>query len=444
MAGYPLRGLTPWDTPLKAYIDDRVDASEAGSTTDLGVADKVENGPLTQAALSATIDDRADDRIATLGGSLFVTRDESAPLIRNPEGLRRWRVAFGDALLGVVKQPTVSFIGDSITKGAFSNNLSNAASTQFDTFRARGYVTQFRRRLAGQYGAPGDGFIACVTTALDATAYENQVTISASSNSGTIGPQKSGRAITSGQTITLTTVNPCTKVGIMAWWAAGTSAPFTYTVDGGSSVTGPTKSGSDTSYVHWITGLANTTHTIVISGPATLRADIGGFLAETGVGVRVHNIGWGGHTIVSASANDLSASSQARVLNGTLALTETDLAVVMFRHNDGATGVTKATFKDGVQDIVDYQAARGGCTLLLPDPAGDVAWDLAQYADAMREVSDATDHCAFMDFDDLWGGFAAANALGMYQDGIHPKSVGHGDMARVFEKVLTAANLGVV
>jgi hypothetical protein len=55
MAVYPPRGSTPWDLTLKEYVDDRVDASEAGSTTDLGVADKVENGPLTQAALSATI-----------------------------------------------------------------------------------------------------------------------------------------------------------------------------------------------------------------------------------------------------------------------------------------------------------------------------------------------------------------------------------------------------
>lgn len=56
MATYPPRGKRPWDVELKAYIDGRVNDTEAGSTTDEGVADKIANGVATPNALSAYVE----------------------------------------------------------------------------------------------------------------------------------------------------------------------------------------------------------------------------------------------------------------------------------------------------------------------------------------------------------------------------------------------------
>lgn len=392
----------------------------------------------------------AANGVATLDANGLLTAAQNGgasaaltPLVYKPAGLRRWRVALGDGLLQVVKQPTIVCIGDSVTQGAYSGNVTSASQTQYPVFRSNGWVTQLRSLLAKTYGDPGEGFIFCVTPALNANFFEERVTIPASSNSNTVGPHQQGRSITSGQTITVATP-VCTQISIIGWWSDSTSAPFTYTIDGGSSQNGPTKSGADTMYRHDITGLSSDEHTLVISGPATKRADIGGFLCETGVGVRVLRIGKGGADITSASGAGLSAASQARVLNATLTQTQADLAIVMFSSNDTNDGVTPATFQQACQDIVAAQAANGGCTLLMLDPDRQTygTYAPATYKAAMLAVADANDHCSVLDINDLWGGYAQAAADGLMQETVHPNSRGHGDLGRPLAHILTGLGMG--
>ncbi len=80
--------------------------------------------------------------------------------------------------------------------------------------------------------------------------------------------------------------------------------------------------------------------------------------------------------------------------------------------------------------------------LLTPDPAGahtgTPMYSDAQYAAAMQEISDATDHVAYTSVADLLGSYAQMQALGMVDSNVHPYCKGHGVIARAFYNALTS------
>lgn len=372
----------------------------------------------------------------------------SGLVVRNPKNLRRWSIAIGDAYGAVGKQPVLTCVGDSITAGFNANNLTLALGSLTNgdraIFRKYGWVGTLRSLLAARYGVAGEGFMFASGIANIPNLVEDRVTQSgAYVGSITTGPTETGVTLVSGKTLTFVTTEACTQLDIIGWWATGTSAPFTYTVDGGGSQTGPTKTGTDTMYVHSITGLSDAVHTLVISGPATLRCDIGGVVARKATGVLVNRMGRGSATTALLAGTTLGAGSahQTRTLNATFTQTATDLAIIMARYNDWEADMTKATFKANVQKMADVVVAGGGCVLLAPDPRGLAtgARALADsvYLDAMREVSDATDHVACTDLDTLWGTQADAVASGLVIDSVHPTSKGHGAIARMLFDVVT-------
>lgn len=368
--------------------------------------------------------------------------------VRNPRNLRRWPIALGDAYGAVGKQPVLTCVGDSITAGFSSINstppLGSLTNADRAVFRKYGWVGTLRSLLAARYGDAGEGYIFPTGIANVPNLVEDRVTLSGVfTNSITVAPQEAGIALSSGKTLTFVTTEACTRLDIIGWWADGTSAPFTYTVDGGGSQTGPTKTGTDTMYTHSITGLADTVHTLVISGPATLRCDIGGVVARKATGVLVHRMGRGSASTAIMAGTTISAPSihQNRVLNATFTQTSTDLAIIMARYNDWEADMSKATFKANVQKMADVVVAGGGCVLLIPDPRGNPtgARVLADsvYLDAMREISDATDHVACTDLDAVWVSYAAALAAGLLVDNVHPGSKGQGSIARMLFDVVT-------
>lgn len=374
--------------------------------------------------------------------------DASGLLVRNPSNLRRWSIALGDAYGAVGKQPVLTCVGDSITAGFSAINttppLGSLTNADRAVFRKYGWVGTLRSLLAARYGDAGEGYMFPAPIANIPNLVEDRVTLSGVySNSITVGPQESGIALTLDKSLTFVTTEACTQLDIIAWWAAGTSAPFTYTVDGGGSQTGPTMSGSDTMYTHSITGLSDAVHTLVINGPATLRCDIGGVVARKATGVLVHRMGRGSASTAITAGTTLGAPSvhQNRVLNATFTQTATDLAIIMMRYNDWEADMSKATFKANIQKMADVVVAGGGCVLLIPDPRGNPTGTrvLADsvYLDAMREISDATDHVACTDLDAVWVSYAAALAAGLLVDNVHPGSKGQGSIARMMFDVVT-------
>lgn len=371
-------------------------------------------------------------------------------VLRNPDHLRRWTAALGDARYGGISQPVLTCVGDSITAGTMAQNVDGApaSDTERRQLMERGYVGILRSLFDEMFGFGGEGYIFPIPPEVTATYYEHRVEEGGAPAASTLnaGPIGSGRQIDSGDSLTFTTDEACTQIDIIATWNDSVSVAFTYTVDGGASQTGPTKAGEQV-YTHSITGLTDTRHTLVITAPATGRADIGGIVASRpGQGVIVNEIAQGGAHTTNMAGNGLGAQGQARMLAATFTATSTDLAIIMARYNDNKnTTIAPATFKSNLQAMVDVVVAQGGCALLVPDPAG--AYSLGEeanealYSTAMKEISDATDHVAFTDLETFWPSFTVADGLDMTMDAlVHPNTRGHGVIGQALFRLLTSAH----
>lgn len=359
----------------------------------------------------------------------------------HPEKLRRWRAALGDALTGTVKQPVITCVGDSVTAGQFAWNSVDLAEVNWVTGRTDGWVGQLRRMFTRDYGDAGEGFIAVPTSAVEQSFLEDRVTLTA----GTLvacGPFGVGYAVANGQSITVLAPQ-CTSIDIFGLWRNGSNAAFTYTVDGGAPANGPTHSSPDLMYKHTITGLADTTHTLVINGPVTLRADIGGIVCRRGSsGVLVNRVGRGSQTSDYAVYNLLPAARNW-VLSSTFTLQQTDLAIIMFRINEVATAYSTMTFRTNIKILTDWITAMGGCSLLVPDPVAattETTTTFAQYRAQMIDIAETDDHVAFLDIDKFWGGPTwPGDTLGLRLENVHPNAKGHGDLARLIYRAITQA-----
>ena len=150
-------------------------------------------------------------------------------------------------------------------------------------------------------------------------------------------------------------------------------------------MTATAPSGSDLYPTESITGLANTTHTLVITGPATKYADISCVApyVNTAGGVAVHRIHASGgyHDNVFTVGTGTSA---VRVRRLSLQHPGADLAVLAFGQNEAGTGqaigYTPTTFAAALAEIVTYQTGtNGGSALILCGPRKDPATVGATY-----------------------------------------------------------------
>ena len=372
--------------------------------------------------------------------------------VRNPENLRRWVAASGDALFGAYKQPVISCFGDSITTGANAHNDDTGASTTAERvkYRERGWVGTLRAMLANRYGFGGEGFMFATPTTVTSQFQEDRVACASSATTAlNTGPLSSGRKIVSGESITWSTSDPCTSVDIIYGTHPTAVAAFTVSIDGGSAVTATDPATTEGVAVYSVTGLSDAPHTITVNGPGTKYADIGGCIARRGTGVLVNRIAKGGGTSSTLIAPTSGAQAIARMMSATFNATDTDLAIVMLRYNDRDGDTVPPTgslsFQSNLQTFCDAAVAAGGCVLLIPDPpgvySGSPTYTEDEYAAVMQSISDNTDHVAYLDLSSIFNTFAAADALGLYQDNVvHPNSRGHGLIGQLIYDVTTSAH----
>lgn len=372
------------------------------------------------------------------------------PLLVKPTGLRRWRGTLADSY----NTPAViSAFGDSITEGRFANvitsdgsGLATDAAAQA-LWRDYSWVAQLRRMFQRQYGDIGEGSI---KLAAAASNFDPRITYSGSFANSTVGPQ-GGLSFTSPSYLEFA-LPACTSIEIFYSWIIGVNNPWTYTIDGGSPVTvGPEVSNALFSTV--ITGLAYAPHTLRITGPATLRADIGtvcGYKASAGV--QVNRFGTGGALV--GALGGLTPTNLVSAAQFTAPRAK--LNILMWGYNDWANqvgygsglGDNPTTYKAKLKVATDYIAGTsGGCTLLIPDPYGTAtgaARPFAQtdYTAKMRELAVENDHIAFVDFNTMWGTYETQQAAGLRADFVHPNRQGMGDIARLVYSVLTRPDLG--
>jgi hypothetical protein len=389
--------------------------------------------------------------------------------VNNPYGLRRWWAALAGAYFA---QAVVNVYGDSVSVGAGSDGLSGANDPSADaTYRARGWVSQLGSLFATTYGTinAGPGTI----TGVDPGA--RVVLAAGASISRATGAWEGGIKLQGGNSNTATyTLAACTEIDIYAW--DGGKGTFRYAVDGGSTTTvGAYTNDGANNYTYnktTITGLANTTHTLVITSSVTAGATGDNYIAAvvprlTTTGVLVNRIARSGYTsqvLVGQDSNlsGLSADVRSRLIAAETKAPVPHLAVLAMGTNDfklqnstdvsstAIPGSTPTTFKANLTTFATQVIANGGCVLLLGEPRREatdypspVTYTEQQYIDAMRSLAQATDHVAFMDMGDLFGNNASGQALGFqYSSGagggwsVHPTLAGHGAIAHAVHAVL--------
>lgn len=352
-----------------------------------------------------------------------------------PEHLRR---SYGRIANSRYSQSCVVIGGDSISLGAYSNDV---LSSDEATWRVRGFVPQLRSLFSDRFGDVGEGFI---------YLGDPRVTLGSGVNlfsDSSIGPFQNSVSLSSGQTVTVA-LPACTAIEVFAWWDTGVGA-FITNVDGAGDVTSASQSGSDLFYsVTVASGLTNTTHSVVIKGPASGVARVYGVAAwvKQDSGVAVHRLAKSGAVLKdftqmfngSSTSAIRSAKSWSTALNA-------DLAILAFSANNVTTGVSThglsaAQIETGFQAVVDFLVGQGIDVLLVGGPERNpssysVGFTQQEADDLLQSIAADTDRVAFLDYKALFD-FEEGDGYDYYIDNVHPTLLGHSTMARALYDAL--------
>ncbi|HEY5695594.1 MAG TPA: GDSL-type esterase/lipase family protein [Candidatus Saccharimonadales bacterium] len=191
---------------------------------------------------------------------------------------------------------------------------------------------------------------------------------------------------------------------------------FSYAIDGGAAVP-VTPSGAGSIGTVTVTGLANTTHSVVITATSTSAfylpwVDVRGATS----GVLVANFGVNSSMTAHWTNNTFyypGPMSQSWGPN----VTFIDLGI-----NDLAGAVTTATYKANLQTLITAYAALGDVFLVIGNPTQ--SGDRSAYNAACYQLADSND-IPLIDLMERLGTWASMNVQGLAADASHPNAAGY-------------------
>lgn len=318
-------------------------------------------------------------------------------------GLPAFNAALAKVRAGsATDRATIGLVGHSLLAGYLSNTVG-----MYDP------GSQLRKALSQTFGVrAGTGIVPTfngdTTGVTDDVRYSKTGTWSYLGSAGNILPWAFSN--TGPPTLTFTSNTPGTVVDIMV---ADNFGNYTYSIDGAAAVT-VTVGGTSAWNMQTITGLADTTHTVVLSGAT---------LVPVGVNVRypsdleVHNFG-----NVGTAASDWApgATSWSTSLGAMLALAP-KVSVIMLGHAELFAGTSAATYKTNMQTIITALKAAGSDILIVGaiprDAYTDAQW--LPYREALLDLAD-TNQCLLADPYQAFGSYVGGSAIGLYAGGADP------------------------
>lgn len=207
-------------------------------------------------------------------------------------------------------------------------------------------------------------------------------------------------------------------------WYFGTSAPFTYSIDGSTAVT-VTPNGVYDLFKTTVGGLSKTFHTVVIGTPAPQVYLIGIDVYLAAYGLKVHNFAQAGQSSTFIDDNT------DRVANGTVVRVtapNTSVTFIALGTNDLFQGRTPTQMHDALAITIAGEKARSTApdvVLLVETSASspDTSWE--PYVERLYALADEYD-VPLLDLYALTGPnntLVAAGVLG--SDAIHETALGH-------------------
>lgn len=409
-----------------------------GAASDLGAAREDQQGTVLMEGLSSAQIAAGATGVAGLTEvGLFVgpiaVPDAGLP-VYNPGALAAWRRRRGFASAPTAVAPVVWCFGDSITHGQ-SGGSAGADGTE----EPNSWVGQLMRMTAQRYGAAQAGW---------QEATDDRVTaITSASAVASVGPFGGSRSLTSGTSTLTFNVPSCTNVRIVFFESNGTNSQpdtgtFSWAVDGGGATTVADTSQALAYRTVDISGLAATSHTVTVTGVTGTTYVCGvHYWTQQATGPsgiafsRVGRPGWNISDLLGFGPNNsTNAQGQARLL-AALTAASPALVILSFGHND-ANNYTPATFRTYLSSAITQITATGCPVLLLCEPAPPTGQESgtqglrADYWDQMIDASRTNTLVACAKIDDLFGGYVAGNAAGLYGNGVHPSIPGYGAIAQ--------------
>lgn len=386
-----------------------------------------------------------------------------APVVYNPKGLRRWRTALNAAQFAPAR---INIEADSRGAGVGVENvnaiINNAVSDQLS------FAGVLRTRFARAFGVAEAGFIYPRVEGTDPRV----VNVGGTPDSST-DPFQLAYRLQTGNSST-TTLPTCTNIDVLAYNDANITGGFSYAVDGGAATTvtatSPDANGVTSGAKRFaISGLAQGTHSLVLTGTSGSNSVIFGADYHSGAGVLVRRRARAGYTVLDMfglgaafpgnNAAVGNAPAGPRML-ATAGLGNADLTIIHFDYNDWQAQISAAftsglrptpdIFQRFLQQRVNACIAAGGCVLLLggayspfvtTPPGGQ---PLEQYWAALKAIAASTDHCAALILGEYWKSAADGVALGLNASStsIHPSKKGYGGIADLLYDVLTQPIFG--
>jgi lysophospholipase L1-like esterase len=327
-----------------------------------------------------------------------------------PANMRGFRNALAKARAGSLV--TLTFLGDSKIAGLGTNGMVsiNAAASAPGCFRTA---------LAGRgYPIAGTGPVFPFCNPAVGTA-DTRWTFTGTWSAIQGTPNVNFRSSTvSGSTATFTSDLAGTVVEIRS---LSNSAAFTYSIDGAAAVT-VTPSGTNVLHTTTVTGLASTTHTVVITTTTNTATYVECVNVRQTSGIQIANHGISGsNTTHWIGPLWYHAKAVAETL-------PSDGVFLSLGTNDSGTGVTIADFKTNMTTIVSAQKALGRPVMLILPTApatthvAYASWP--NYVAAHYDLAESLD-VPLLDLNDIYGTQAQAMTNGMMFDEVHEKEAGY-------------------
>lgn len=292
--------------------------------------------------------------------------------------------------------------------GLFGDSWTADPTRWFDLIRAR---------FDAEIGVDGPGWIAAnVEIAVPTGASRIRTgTWTDERTTGVLGPDTS-HASTTDPSATFTFGGAGVTHWVVQWVSQPGGGSFDVGLVGGSVVTVST----DAAQAHGVTTITGDGTTGLAISINTVGAGIT-FLGVQGLAdtapATLFKLGSGGST-----AARFVSVPEALFIDAVAAL-DLDVAVIMLGTNDMSGNVVPAAFRASLETIVSrIRAALPLCDILLCTPGDNGltgrTYTMVEYADVMFEAAQAGGH-AMVDFVDILGPYADANARGLYGDPAH-------------------------
>lgn len=328
-----------------------------------------------------------------------------------PSNTKRFRAALGKAIAGTARCNIVC-TGESTTAGQ-----GVAVSDQ-------SYPARMRDALLAT-GISSGGAGAAFPNRGGATLNDSALTLSAGwgrgGNSLVTDTTSAGATITfvgSGTTIEIISSNLGTGV-------------FTYAIDGGAAVT-ITAGNANSLKTTTVTGLSDTSHTVVITTVGTARVYIYSIEARRAAGLIVTNAGASGAKTSDFEPNDFWRPGAVVVGR------PRDLVLFGLGINDLAAATTAAALKASVIAIIQKFTPASDVVLTTSSPATGT-WSAAAWSAYVQAFYEIADELNIPLIDVSWRfSYPDSVALGLQADNYHPNAAYYAERGRHHAKALTS------